>query len=89
MIGLVKQDQTNFPFNKNQSLEKTEIERQNNALLPKQEETNTTATAKEENPTLLFFSIFIIINNMTYKSHYDHNRKRKKPHSITFSYSSQ
>ncbi len=34
-----------------QNLEKTEIERQNSALLPKQEETNTTTTATEENPT--------------------------------------
>ncbi|MGL2398192.1 SH3 domain-containing protein [Helicobacter pylori] len=35
----------------NQNLEKTEIERQNRALLPKQEEANTTTTATEENPT--------------------------------------
>ncbi len=35
----------------NQNLEKTEIERQNSALSPKQEETNTTTTATEENPT--------------------------------------
>ncbi len=35
----------------NQNLEKTEIERQNSALLPKQEEANTTTTATEENPT--------------------------------------
>ncbi|WP_025447978.1 SH3 domain-containing protein [Helicobacter pylori] len=34
-----------------QNLEKTEIERQNSALLPKQEETNTATTATEENPT--------------------------------------
>ncbi|GAA9074157.1 SH3 domain-containing protein [Helicobacter pylori] len=34
-----------------QSLEKTEIERQNSALLPKQEEANTITTATEENPT--------------------------------------
>ncbi len=34
-----------------QNLEKTEIERQNSALLPKQEEANTTTTATEENPT--------------------------------------
>ncbi|GAA7965328.1 SH3 domain-containing protein [Helicobacter pylori] len=34
-----------------QNLEKTEIERQNRALSPKQEETNTTTTATEENPT--------------------------------------
>lgn len=35
----------------NQNLEKTEIERQNSALLPKQEEANTTTTATEESPT--------------------------------------
>ncbi|GAA8712784.1 SH3 domain-containing protein [Helicobacter pylori] len=34
-----------------QNLEKNEIERQNSALSPKQEETNTTTTATEENPT--------------------------------------
>ncbi len=34
----------------NQNLEKTEIERQNRALSPKQEEANTTTTATEENP---------------------------------------
>ncbi len=34
-----------------QNLEKTETERQNSALLPKQEEANTTTTATEENPT--------------------------------------
>ncbi len=34
-----------------QNLEKTEIERQNSALSPKQEGTNTTTTATEENPT--------------------------------------
>ncbi|WP_120909564.1 SH3 domain-containing protein [Helicobacter pylori] len=34
----------------NQNLEKTEMERQNSALSPKQEEANTTTTA-EENPT--------------------------------------
>ncbi len=34
-----------------QNLEKTEIERQSSALSPKQEETNTTTTATEENPT--------------------------------------
>ncbi|GAA8180047.1 SH3 domain-containing protein [Helicobacter pylori] len=34
-----------------QSLEKTEIERQNSTLSPKQKETNTTTTATEENPT--------------------------------------
>ncbi|GAA9928500.1 SH3 domain-containing protein [Helicobacter pylori] len=33
-----------------QNLEKTEIERQNSALSPKQEESNTTTTATEENP---------------------------------------
>ncbi len=34
-----------------QNLEKTETERQNSALLPKQEEANTTTTATEESPT--------------------------------------
>ncbi len=34
-----------------QNLEKTEIERQNSMLSPKQEEANTTTTATEENPT--------------------------------------
>ncbi|GAA7123259.1 SH3 domain-containing protein [Helicobacter pylori] len=34
-----------------QNLEKTEIERQNSTLSPKQEETNTTTTVTEENPT--------------------------------------
>ncbi|MDU9728305.1 SH3 domain-containing protein [Helicobacter pylori] len=34
-----------------QNLEKTEIERQNSALSPKQEESNATTTATEENPT--------------------------------------
>ncbi len=34
-----------------QNLEKTEMERQNSTLSPKQEETNTTTTATEENPT--------------------------------------
>ncbi|GAA6787832.1 SH3 domain-containing protein [Helicobacter pylori] len=34
-----------------QNSEKTEMERQNSALSPKQEETNTTTTATEENPT--------------------------------------
>lgn len=34
-----------------QNLEKTEIERQNSALSPKQEEANATTTATEENPT--------------------------------------
>ncbi|MGT0057468.1 SH3 domain-containing protein [Helicobacter pylori] len=35
----------------NQNLEKSEIERQNSVLSPKQEEANTTTTATEENPT--------------------------------------
>ncbi len=35
----------------NQNLEKTETERQNSVLLPKQEESNTATTAREENPT--------------------------------------
>ncbi|GAA9495579.1 SH3 domain-containing protein [Helicobacter pylori] len=35
----------------NQNLEKTETERQNSALSPKQEEANTATTATEENPT--------------------------------------
>lgn len=34
-----------------QNLEKTEMERQNSALSPKQEEANTVTTATEENPT--------------------------------------
>ncbi|WRB49999.1 SH3 domain-containing protein [Helicobacter pylori] len=34
-----------------QNLEKTEMERQNSALSPKQEETNTATTTTEENPT--------------------------------------
>ncbi|ACX98339.1 SH3 domain-containing protein [Helicobacter pylori] len=34
-----------------QNLEETEIERQNSALSPKQEEANTATTATEENPT--------------------------------------
>ncbi|GAA7245390.1 SH3 domain-containing protein [Helicobacter pylori] len=34
-----------------QNLEKAEIERQSSALSPKQEETNATTTATEENPT--------------------------------------
>ncbi len=34
-----------------QNLEKSEIERQNSTLSPKQEETNTATTATEENPT--------------------------------------
>ncbi len=33
------------------NVEKTEMERQNSALSPKQEEANTTTTATEENPT--------------------------------------
>ncbi|WP_120943499.1 SH3 domain-containing protein [Helicobacter pylori] len=43
----VKKDSTPI----NQNLEKTEIERQNRALSPKQEEASTTTTATEENPT--------------------------------------
>lgn len=43
----VKKDST--PINPN--IEKTETERQNSALSPKQEEANTTTTATEENPT--------------------------------------
>ncbi|GAA8243695.1 SH3 domain-containing protein [Helicobacter pylori] len=35
----------------NQNLEKTETERQNSVLSPKQEEANTTTTATEESPT--------------------------------------
>ncbi len=35
----------------NQNLEKTETERQSSALPPKQEESNATTTATEENPT--------------------------------------
>ncbi len=35
----------------NQNLEKTEIERQNSTLSPKQEEANMATTATEENPT--------------------------------------
>ncbi|WP_187870194.1 SH3 domain-containing protein [Helicobacter pylori] len=35
----------------NQNLEKTETERQNSALPPKQEESNATTTATEESPT--------------------------------------
>ncbi|MGN8296533.1 SH3 domain-containing protein [Helicobacter pylori] len=35
----------------NQNLEKTETERQNSALSPKQEEANTTTTIAEESPT--------------------------------------
>ncbi|MFP6111272.1 SH3 domain-containing protein [Helicobacter pylori] len=35
----------------NQNLEKTEIERQNSVLPPKQEEASTTTTATEESPT--------------------------------------
>ncbi len=48
MLGFyAKKDSTSI----SQNLEKTEIERQNSALSPKQEETNTTTTATEENPT--------------------------------------
>ncbi|MCQ2803939.1 SH3 domain-containing protein [Helicobacter pylori] len=43
----VKKDSA--PINPN--VEKTETERQNSALSPKQEEANTTTTAAEENPT--------------------------------------
>ncbi|GAA7140482.1 SH3 domain-containing protein [Helicobacter pylori] len=43
----VKKDST--PINPN--VEKTETERQNSALSPKQEEANTTTTATEESPT--------------------------------------
>ncbi|PUD37795.1 SH3 domain-containing protein [Helicobacter pylori] len=43
----VKKDSA--PINPN--IEKTEIERQNSALPPKQEEANTTTTATEESPT--------------------------------------
>ncbi|RVZ15184.1 hypothetical protein EC528_02855 [Helicobacter pylori] len=42
-----KKDSTSI----SQNLEKNEIERQNSALSPKQEEANTTTTATEENPT--------------------------------------
>ncbi|MEJ8610898.1 SH3 domain-containing protein [Helicobacter pylori] len=35
----------------NPNIEKTEMERQNSTLLPKQEEANTATTATEENPT--------------------------------------
>lgn len=42
----VKKDSTPI----NQNLEKSETERQNSALSPKQEEANTTTTATEENP---------------------------------------
>ncbi|WQS71398.1 cell shape-determining protein Csd5 [Helicobacter pylori] len=48
MLGFyVKKDSA--PISPN--LEKTEIERQNSALSPKQEEANTTTTATEESPT--------------------------------------
>ncbi|WRA25910.1 SH3 domain-containing protein [Helicobacter pylori] len=48
MLGFyVKKDSA--PINPN--AEKTETERQNSALSPKQEEANTTTTATEENPT--------------------------------------
>ncbi len=43
----VKKDSASISPN----LEKTEIERQNRALSPKQEEANTTTTATEESPT--------------------------------------
>ncbi|GAA7054304.1 SH3 domain-containing protein [Helicobacter pylori] len=43
----VKKDSTSI----SQNLEKSEIERQNSTLSPKQEEANTTTTATEENPT--------------------------------------
>ncbi|GAA7849668.1 SH3 domain-containing protein [Helicobacter pylori] len=43
----VKKDSA--PINPN--VEKTETERQNSALSPKEEEANTAATAREENPT--------------------------------------
>ncbi len=43
----VKKDSASISPN----VEKTETERQNSALLPKQEEANTTTTAAEENPT--------------------------------------
>ncbi len=42
-----KKDSTSI----SQNLEKTEIERQNRMLSPKQEEANTTTTIAEENPT--------------------------------------
>ncbi|GAA7684402.1 SH3 domain-containing protein [Helicobacter pylori] len=42
-----KKDSTSI----SQNLEKTEIERQNSVLSPKQEEANTAKTATEENPT--------------------------------------
>ncbi|PUD06875.1 SH3 domain-containing protein [Helicobacter pylori] len=48
MLGFyVKKDSVQI----NQNLEKTETERQNSALSPKQEEANTTTTATEESPT--------------------------------------
>ncbi|MEJ8626066.1 SH3 domain-containing protein [Helicobacter pylori] len=48
MLGFyVKKDSASI----NQNLEKTEIERQNRALSPKQEEANMPPTATEENPT--------------------------------------
>ncbi|MCQ2643943.1 SH3 domain-containing protein [Helicobacter pylori] len=48
MLGFyVKKDSA--PINPN--IEKTETERQNSALSPKQEESNATTTATEENPT--------------------------------------
>ncbi|GAA8026809.1 SH3 domain-containing protein [Helicobacter pylori] len=42
-----KKDSTSI----SQNLEKSEIKRPNSVLSPKQEEANTTATAREENPT--------------------------------------
>ncbi len=46
-----KKDSTSISQNLiSQNLEKTEIERQNSALSPKQEEANTATTATEENP---------------------------------------
>ncbi|WQZ12308.1 SH3 domain-containing protein [Helicobacter pylori] len=48
MLGFyVKKDSVQI----NQNLEKTETERQNSTLSPKQEEANTTTTATEESPT--------------------------------------
>lgn len=48
MLGFyVKKDSASI----NQNLEKTETERQNRMLSPKQEETNATTTATEQNPT--------------------------------------
>ncbi|MCQ2902227.1 SH3 domain-containing protein [Helicobacter pylori] len=48
MLGFyVKKDSASI----NQNLEKTETERQDSALSPKQEQANTTTTATEESPT--------------------------------------